>query len=132
MIDVCCALIVNEDGKVLVAQRSERMSLPLKMEFPGGKIESGESPEACLIREIKEELNVDIAVLSALGRHNHVYPDFAIRLIPFICKIISGTVELKEHVAYQWLIPDELPFCDWAAADIAVVNDYLSTLKNNI
>lgn len=128
MIEVCCAIIVDEEGSVLVAQRSARMLLPLKMEFPGGKIEPGESAEACLIREIREELNVDIQILSERSAHQHVYPEFAIRLIPFVCRIIAGNVVLKEHASYSWMETSALPGCDWAAADIPIVNDYLDSL----
>lgn len=131
MIDVCCAIIVSEEGKVLVAQRSARMLLPLKMEFPGGKIEPGESAEACLIREIKEELNVEIQILSERTAHQHVYPEFSIRLIPFVCRIIAGDVVLREHASYSWLETSALPACDWAAADIPIVNDYLDSLGIN-
>ncbi|AOM79129.1 (deoxy)nucleoside triphosphate pyrophosphohydrolase [Pedobacter steynii] len=130
MIDVCCAIILNDEGQILVAQRSSSMSLPLKMEFPGGKIEPGESPEACLIREIKEELNVDIQVLSAIKSNRHVYPEFSIHLIPFICRIISGEVTLREHISYDWLEASALPDCDWAAADVPIVLNYLDSLKN--
>ena len=128
MIDVCCAIIVDEEGKVLVAQRSARMLLPLKMEFPGGKIEPGEAAEACLIREIKEELNVDIQILSERAAHQHVYPGFSIRLIPFVCRIIAGDVVLREHASYSWMETSALPACDWAAADIPIVEDYLDSL----
>ncbi|RQO74044.1 8-oxo-dGTP diphosphatase MutT [Pedobacter sp. KBW06] len=131
MIDVCCAIIVSEEGKILVAQRSARMLLPLKMEFPGGKIEPGESAEACLIREIKEELNVEIQILSERAAHQHVYPEFSIRLIPFVCRIIAGDVVLREHASYSWLETSALPACDWAAADIPIVNDYLDSLEIN-
>lgn len=127
MIDVCCAIIIDEEGKVLVAQRSANMLLPLKMEFPGGKMEPGESAEACLIREIKEELNVDIQILSERTAHQHVYPEFSIRLIPFVCRIVAGDVVLKEHASYSWMETSALQGCDWAAADIPIVNDYLDS-----
>ena len=125
MIDVCCAIIVNETNQVLVAQRSKSMSLPLKMEFPGGKIERGESAEECLLREIKEELNVDVQILSAMPAHEYQYPDLSIRLIPFICKIIGGEIELREHSAYYWFNTDELITCDWAEADVPILKGYL-------
>lgn len=130
MIDVCCAIIVNDEQQVLVAQRSAVMRLPLKMEFPGGKLEPGESPEAALIREIQEELNLHILPVKALPVHEHQYPDFAIRLIPFICKLQSGAIELREHAAVHWLEAPELIACDWAEADIPVMHDYLFTLTN--
>lgn len=128
MIDVCCAIIVDEEGKVLVAQRSAKMLLPLKMEFPGGKIEAGESAEECLIREIKEELDICIEVLSERATYEHTYPEFSIRLIPFVCRITSGTIQLKEHAAYFWVDHQNLMACDWAAADIPIAQDYLNSL----
>lgn len=126
MVAVTCAIIVDEEGRVLVAQRSASMKLPLKMEFPGGKVEEGETPEAGLIREIKEELGVDIAIVSEIQVNEHHYPDFSIRLIPYICRIISGEIFLKEHAAYFWQAPDNLMELDWAAADIPVVYNYLA------
>jgi 8-oxo-dGTP diphosphatase len=126
MIEVTCAIIVAEDGKVLVAQRSENMTHPLKMEFPGGKIESGEAAEQCLIREIKEELDVDIQILAELTSNEHVYPGFSIKLIPFVCRITDGNILLKEHAAYAWLPNSELPELDWVAADVPVVMNYLN------
>ena len=85
-IDVACA-IIEKDGRVLAAQRSETMSLPLKWEFPGGKIEPGESAAACLVREIAEELAVGIVIGAALPPSNWRYPDFAITLHPFVCAL---------------------------------------------
>lgn len=129
MIEVACAIIVSDDGKVLVTQRSAEMNLPLKMEFPGGKIEPSETAEGCVVREVFEELQLDVVVVYQLPINEHHYPDFSIKLIPFMCKITKGTVVLKEHVAYSWLHKDELMDLDWAAADIPVVRNYLSFIK---
>lgn len=131
MIDVACAIIVREDGKVLVTQRSQHMTLPLKMEFPGGKVEPGEIPENCLIREIQEELAVRIEIISEMASNQHNYPDSSINLIPFVCRIIGGTIILNEHAAYTWLKADQLSDLDWAAADIPIVRNYLSFLKRD-
>lgn len=125
MIEVACAVIVRDDGRVLVTQRGEHMKLPLKMEFPGGKIEAGESAEACLIREIFEELEVEIGIVANLPANEHDYPDISIRLYPFICRITGGEIVLKEHLAYFWLPNSELTDLDWAAADVSVVRSYL-------
>ena len=125
MLEVTCAIIRNADQKVLVTQRSATMKLPLKIEFPGGKVEPGESTTSCLIREIKEELNVDIKPVFELPCNIHHYPDFTIKLIPFICEVIGGTIELKEHAAYMWLLPKELESLDWAEADIPIMKHYL-------
>ena len=86
---VTCA-IIELDGKILCTQRSESMSLPLKWEFPGGKIKDGESPEERLRRELTEELWIEVAVGQALPATTHHYPVFSVTLYPFICNIISG------------------------------------------
>lgn len=126
MIEVSCALIVNDDGKVLVTQRNTHMKLPLKWEFPGGKIEVDETAEACLIREISEELAVQLTIVAALPVNEHCYPDFSIRLFPFVGRITIGSIVLKEHAAYAWLNKNELLGLDWAEADIPVVRNYLN------
>lgn len=130
MIEVCCAIIVNEEGKVLVTQRSATMSMPLKMEFPGGKIEPGESPEECLIREIKEELDLTIEIIAPGPASPYQYPEFFILLHPFVCRIVAGKILLKEHVAYAWMEPSDLLNCDWAEADIPIVHQYLNPSNN--
>jgi len=128
MIEVACAIIVNPDGQVLVTQRSAVMKLPLKMEFPGGKVEKGETSSACLIREIKEELNLDIRVIFEMPANEHIYPDFNIRLIPFVCEITGGVIVLREHAGYCWLNVEELSDLDWAAADIPVMKNYINSI----
>ena len=125
MIQVSCAIIVNSIGKVLVTQRSINMPLPLKWEFPGGKIEAGETAEECLIREIKEELNIEIQITGSLPPNDHQYPDKLIRLIPFICRQKGGELVLKEHSSYKWLDAKDLLDLDWAEADVGVVVEYL-------
>jgi 8-oxo-dGTP diphosphatase len=127
VIKVTCAIIVDADGLVFAAQRSEAMSLPLKWEFPGGKIEPGETAEACLIREIKEELHVDVEIVEALPFNTHQYPNVTIQLIPFVCKITNGGVLLKEHLDFKWLSKDELLALDWAEADVPIVRWYIGS-----
>ncbi len=126
MLQVTCALIINNQNQVLAAQRSETMSLPLKWEFPGGKIEPGETAEDCLIREIKEELNIHIEIIKALPANIHTYPKITIELIPFICRRMNGEIILKEHAQIKWLDKDELLALDWADADVPILHHYLS------
>ena len=83
MINVTCAIIVF-NGKILVTQRSEKMILPLKWEFPGGKLEENENDIDCVKREIKEELNIEIEVLKQLSNSIYDYGTFKINLIPFL------------------------------------------------
>lgn len=126
MIHVTCAIIEKDTG-VLCAQRSERMPLPLKWEFPGGKVEAGEALEDCLVREIKEELGVLISVKETLPPSIYNYGgDKEICLYPFVCHITSGTIHLKEHKQVVWLPAGQLKRLDWAAADIPVLNHYLA------
>ncbi len=105
------------------------MSLPLKWEFPGGKIDSGESEEECLRREIAEELGILVKVGLALPPHTHQYDTFFVTLYPFICTIKSGKITLREHAALIWLSPQELNTLDWADADISVVGEYLQIAR---
>ncbi|MGQ3684855.1 MAG: (deoxy)nucleoside triphosphate pyrophosphohydrolase [Candidatus Loosdrechtia sp.] len=128
MVSVACAIIENR-GKVLAARRSESMSLPLKWEFPGGKIKKGESPEECLKRELLEELGIEVTVIQSLPPVTHHYPEFAVMLYPFICKIVAGEITLREHVAVTWLQPDELHTLDWAEADRPVIDGYREALQ---
>lgn len=121
---VACA-IIEADGLVLAAQRSASMSLPLKWEFPGGKLEAEETAQACLHRELIEELGIRICIDRPLAPHTHAYPGFTVTLHPFVCTLMSGEIVLHEHAAVTWLPPEELPTLDWAAADLPVIAAYL-------
>jgi 8-oxo-dGTP diphosphatase len=102
------------------------MNLPLKWEFPGGKIEKNETEEACIKREIKEELNIEITLLKKLSTSFHEYPNISIELIPFVAQYLSGDIVLKEHQSYQFLKLAELSNLDWAEADIPIVKQLQS------
>ncbi|MBN3584224.1 (deoxy)nucleoside triphosphate pyrophosphohydrolase [Algoriphagus aestuarii] len=119
-IPVTCAIIIRQE-KILVAKRSESMSLPGFWEFPGGKIEEGESPEECLIREIKEELGIVIAIHGQLTSSKFDYSqNTEIELIPFICTWEAGEINLQEHESILWLQISDLQGLDWAPADIPI------------
>lgn len=124
-ISVTCA-IIHFKNKILVVQRSETMKLPLKWEFPGGKIEAGESEEDCIKREILEELNIHVKLIGKLTPVLHQYPNFKINLIPFVADYSSGELKLKEHCNYVLADKAELPGFDWAEADIPIVKEYNS------
>lgn len=126
---VTCAIIIK-DRKILVTQRGEKMKLPLKWEFPGGKIEENEVPEECILREIKEELDIEIELTQRLAPSMFSYDSFQICLIPFVAKYISGQVTLAEHKAFEWVDSFELNIFDWAEADIPVVNEFLKVNQN--
>jgi 8-oxo-dGTP diphosphatase len=124
IINVTCAIILK-DEKILVAQRSEKMKLPLKWEFPGGKLEFNESEIDCIKREIKEEININIEVLQKLSNNTHDYGTFKINLIPFFVEYISGEIKLAEHKDYKLLNRYELLNLDWAEADLLIVEEFL-------
>ncbi|MFD2555270.1 (deoxy)nucleoside triphosphate pyrophosphohydrolase [Sphingobacterium tabacisoli] len=128
MLHVTCAIIVHHN-KILICQRSKSMKLPLKWEFPGGKIETGESKEACLQREVRKELALDIRVDNALSPVEHCYPTFALYLYPFICTIASGVPDPVEHAQAIWVSASDLLNYDWAEADIPIVKEYLTLRK---
>ena len=124
-LQVVCAIIV-QNNRVLCAQRAENMSLPLKWEFPGGKIEPGESPENCLKREIKEELNLFIEVDKRLKSNVHTYGEGRqIELIPFLARIKGGDLQVREHKQVIWKGFHDLKNLDWAEADIPIMRVFV-------
>lgn len=125
VLKVTCAIIYFGD-KVLVVQRSENMSVPLKWEFPGGKLELNESEEDCIKREIKEELNIEISLLKRLTPSLFNYPSVSIELIPFLANYSEGEITLKEHKRYLLLTKQELSNLDWAEADLPILKELLS------
>lgn len=124
MINVTCA-IIQFNSKILVTQRSEKMSFPLKWEFPGGKIEKDESEIDCIKREILEEINIEIDVTRQLSNSIYDYGTFKINLIPFISIYVSGNIILSEHKDYKLLDKSELLNLDWAKADLPIVEEFL-------
>lgn len=120
-IHVACA-VIKKDGLILATQRSSAMSLPLKWEFPGGKLEAGETPEQCLLRELQEELGITVRVGQGLEPVTHSYPAFKVTLYPFLCDQPQGSIILHEHSDACWLEPNELPELDWAEADLPIIS----------
>ena len=108
------------------------MSLPLKWEFPGGKIDPGESPEECLVRELREELRVCVQVERRLSASTHHYPSATVTLHPFVCTITAGQADPQEHDTVTWFAPEELRTLDWAAADVPVLAVYLAARRKDV
>lgn len=120
-IKVVGAIIENNDNEILCALRSKDMSLPMLWEFPGGKIEEGESVNEAIVREIKEELDCDIEVISIFNDNTHEYENIIVNLITIKCKLIDGIPKAKEHAKLLWLPVDYLESLNWAPADIPAV-----------
>jgi 8-oxo-dGTP diphosphatase len=126
---IVVAAIIKYGDKILCMQRNTNKHdyLSYKYEFPGGKVEVGESQEDALLREIKEELELDITVGNAFFTVEHEYPDFKITMHSYLCTSVTNEFILKEHVAFQWLSTTELESLDWAAADIPIVEKLMTT-----
>lgn len=116
IIHVVAAAIENE-GKFFCAQRPEGKSLGGFWEFPGGKLEKGESPETALIREIQEELNSTIEILSYVNEASYDYDFGTVVMKTYHAKLVSGNLELLEHQNSIWLAPNELKTLNWAPVD---------------
>lgn len=117
-LNVVCA-VVRDGGKVLCTQRcrSSKSYVSEHWEFPGGQVENGESLEAALRREIKEEMDWDIYVGRPLGTVSNSYPDFDITLTAFDCMARTNDFKLLEHLDARWLSPGELKTLTWTEAD---------------
>jgi len=113
----------------LVAQRGASMSLAGKWEFPGGKVEAGEAPEAALVREVAEELGVEIEVGRLLGTGTATVGRHSITLDVYAATIVAGTIALREHAQVTWATADELSLFDWADADVPCVSGVQSWLR---
>ena len=130
MIRVTCAIIRNEENEILVVQRGENSDHPFKWEFPGGKQVAGETEEECIIREIKEELSMEIIIYGRLDNVEYNYGKKHILLIPFICDTLDELPHLSEHIAYKWQVPAGLTETDFSEADVIVAASYLKNINN--
>jgi 8-oxo-dGTP diphosphatase len=116
------AALLFQNGKIFATKRGDSPYpyVAHKYEFPGGKIEAGEKPEQALIREIKEELAVKIEVGELLHTVEYDYPTFHLTMHCFVCILVSGELELKEHQAAKWLTKETLDSVEWLPADVEV------------
>ncbi|OBZ08715.1 MULTISPECIES: (deoxy)nucleoside triphosphate pyrophosphohydrolase [Bacillales] len=122
MIRVAAAIIENEQRLLLIAKRRIEKSQGGLWEFPGGKLEEEESPEACLRRELMEEMGVEIEVQTYFGINEHWYGDLQIQLIAYRAKFIAGVIALIDHDEYRWVRSEQLADYSFAPADIKFVN----------
>jgi len=122
------AAIILRNHQVLIAQRADDDTLSGKWEFPGGKTEPGETPQECLKREIKEELDVNIEVLDFFGESIYTYQSGTIKLLAYWCKWISGNFTLRVHNQIVWANQSELDSYDFSPADIPFVEKLRQSL----
>ncbi len=118
---VVTAAIIEDQGKYLLTQRKEKSDQGLKWEFPGGKLEFGETPEQCLIREINEELNIIVSVRDLFQVVSHIYGDRQVILICYRCHYVEGKMFPQDCYDYCWVEKKDLLTYDLAPADVQVV-----------
>ena len=114
------AAVILRDGKVFATQRGYGAYKDY-WEFPGGKIEPGETAEEALEREIREELDTEITVGRKLAQVEYEYPEFHLSMGCFLCDVVSGSLILKEHESARWLLREELDSVDWLPADLDLI-----------
>ena len=124
-IEVVGAVIVR-DGMILAARRGPQSRLPGLWEFPGGKVEPGETPREALEREIHEELECTVGIGAELMTTTHAYDFGDVNLTTFWCELRSGTPRLTEHSEVRWMRPAELDSIEWAPADIPAVREIIA------
>ncbi|MDQ0226016.1 8-oxo-dGTP diphosphatase [Metabacillus niabensis] len=113
--------VIIDNGKILCAQRGHGKILPLKWEFPGGKIEEGESAETAIKREIMEEMKCKIDIIEQIDFTIYEYDFGTVHLTTFLCSLEEGAPLLTEHNEIKWLLPKELKTLNWAPADLPTV-----------
>jgi len=121
------AAVIEQDGKLLVCQRTRHQTMPLKWEFPGGKIEEGEQPRDALRRELEEELGLHATVGEEIARVQHTYPNGAmVELRFFIVRQYQGNLENRIFHDLQWSTPGDLATYDFLEADASLVKDLVA------
>ena len=121
LIIVTAAVIEDQEGRVLIAKRKHTSHLGSKWEFPGGKVEKGETLQACLSREIAEEMGIQISQPRAFFMVDHKYPTFDIRLCAMKASIVGGELHPHDHEEIMWVLPGQLSTMDLAPADVEIV-----------
>lgn len=124
------AAVIRNNGKIFATQRGYG-ELKGGWEFPGGKIEAGETPQQALMREILEELDTKIAVGELIDTVEYTYPTFHLSMDCFWCRLIEGKLVLKEHEAAKWLDKDQLDSVEWLPADITLIGKIREALNED-
>ncbi len=120
--EVVAAVFIDEKDRIYCAKRGNYGELAYKWEFPGGKIEDGETKHEALIREIKEELSADIEILEYITTVKHQYNTFHLIMHAYTARVTKEELKLSEHVDQKWVRRTELSKLDWAEADLPIVN----------
>ena len=122
------AAVIEHNGKILCMQRDQGKYdyVSFKWEFPGGKIEPGETKEQALKRELMEEMELNVEVVEHFLDVNHTYPDFTMNMYSFRCTTNSDKFKLNVHKDFKWLPLSELKTLEWAPADMPIVNKLIS------
>jgi 8-oxo-dGTP diphosphatase len=128
MIQVVCGVIENTAGEYLACLRPSGKHLGGQWEFPGGKVDPGESPEAALARELMEELTVIVEVGHPLTPVVWHYTEHSIQLSPFRCRIVSGELRAVEHEELRWCAAENFAKLEWAAADLPILDEITALL----
>ncbi len=128
------AAVVEFGGKILCMQRgkSRYPYTSEKWEFPGGKIEAGETPQQAIVRELREEMDYDVVPVRRLAKVEHEYPDFSISLDAWLCSASDREFRMKEHIASRWMDPGEVGMLDFAAADKDIIAACQSVSKEDV
>jgi 8-oxo-dGTP diphosphatase len=118
---IVTAGIIEKEGKILIAQRKAGDKLEYKWEFPGGKIEEGETPEECLVRELSEEFGIEAKVKSFFGESKYAYSHIYIDMLAYRVDYLGGEFRLNSHRQVRWVQPSEMSQYDFAEADKPIV-----------
>lgn len=115
------AAIIHHDGKILIARRKANAPYPLLWEFPGGKVEKNEDPKECVIRELKEELDIDIEVKSVFDVVYYRYPEKPVLVLAYRCRWAHGIVKDLDVTEHRWVLPEQLAAFDFLPADLPLI-----------
>ena len=126
LVKVVAAIIENQQNELLCDLPSPRMAILNMQEFPGGKIEAGETLKEAIEREIREELDCEVEFIDSFNDNTHEYDKFIVNLITVKCKLISGAPTVSEHSKLIWLLRENLLSLNWAPADIPAVEQLVA------
>ena len=123
------AAVMEKDGKILIAKRKTGKCIGAKWEFPGGKLEEGETYEECLVREIKEELNFDIEVGDFVASSKFSCSGVEIELLAYKAKYLCGDLKLVDHEEVKWVLPEELVKYEFTIPDVPIVEKVMTLFE---